>query len=155
MLLERPVRSAANVRAKPTPAQRPHTSDEYRSAKPPRWTKSRARRQPPLPPFHRTTIQFPKCASLSDTLRTKLQFQILQVFAEGGAQLFISQRDFDGCFQESQFVTRIIGYAVVNVSPEPLFVRQDAQRVRQLNFISCARLGTLQAIENLRRQHVA
>src|SRR5580692_10108955 len=111
----RQARSAANVPETPTPAPRRRTSDEYRSARLQRWTKSHAR-QPPLPrPSHRKTIQSPKCASFSNIHRTKLKFQSLQVFAEGAAQLAVQQSDFDGRFQKSEFVARIVRNAVINV----------------------------------------
>src|SRR5580704_1309525 len=155
MPLAPPAQSAANAPEKPTPAPLPHISGEFRSGKPPRSTKSRGRRQPPLRPSHRTTIQSPKCASSSGSRWLKLKFQILQIFAKVAAQLIVLQRDFDGRFQESQFVARIIGYAFIDVRPKTVLLGQEAQRVRQLNFISSTRLGALQAIENLWRQDIA
>src|SRR5258708_37048501 len=86
---------------------------------------------------------------------SSLQLQILQVFAEVAAKLQILQRDFHRRLQKSQFVTCIIGNALVNVCPQTIFLRQDAQRVSQLDFVSRSRLAARQTIENLRRQHVA
>src|SRR5713226_3381331 len=65
-----------------------------------------------------------------------LQFQILQVFPEVAAKLRILQGDFHGRFQKSQLVARIVGNTVVNVRPQTVFLRQDAQRVSQLDFVS-------------------
>ena len=130
-------------------------SGEYRSAKPQRWTKSRDRRRQPLPRSRRTKIQCPECASSWDSHGLKLQLQILQVLAKGSAQLFVLQRNLHRRFQKSQFVAGIVGNAFVDIRPEAVFVRQQAQRVGQLNFISRARLGALQAIENLWRQNVS
>src|SRR5712692_6511119 len=84
-----------------------------------------------------------------------LQFQILQVFAEIAAKLRILQGDFHGRFQKSQFVASIVGNTVVNVRPQSIFLRQDTQRVGQLDFVSRSRLGARQTIKNLRRQYVA
>src|SRR5712664_1001484 len=84
-----------------------------------------------------------------------LQFQILQVFAEVAAKLRILQGDFHSRFQKSQFVARIVGNTFVYVRPQTIFLRQNAQRVGQLNFVSRSRLGARQTIKNLRRQYVA
>src|SRR5260370_38995870 len=84
-----------------------------------------------------------------------LQFQILQVFAEVAAKLRILQGDFHRRFQKPEFVARIVGNTVVNVRPQTIFLRQNAQRVGQLDFVSRSRLGARQTIKNLRRQYVA
>src|SRR6266478_679129 len=80
-------------------------------------------------PRMRVLIEFPFCS---------LQFQILQVFAEVAAKLRILQGDFHRRFQESEFVARIIGNTLINVRPQTVLLRQDAQRVGQLNFVSCS-----------------
>src|SRR4029077_9781498 len=84
-----------------------------------------------------------------------LQFQSLQVLAEVAAKLRILQGDFHGRFQKSEFVACIVGNTLVNVRPQAVFLRQDAQRIGQLDFVSCSRLGTRQTIKNLRGQYVA
>src|SRR2546422_6654065 len=84
-----------------------------------------------------------------------LEFQALQVFAEVAAKLRILQRNFHGRFQKSQFVARIVGNTVINVRPQAVLLRQDAQRIGQLDFVSGPRLGARQTIKNLRRQYVA
>src|SRR5882757_74859 len=97
-------------------------------------------------PRMRVFIEMPICS---------LQFQILQVVTKVPAKLFILQGNFHGCFQKPQLVARIVGNAFINVGPQTIFLRQNAQCVGQLNFVSSARLGTLQTIENLWRQNVA
>src|SRR6266852_1422802 len=86
---------------------------------------------------------------------SSLQLQILQVFAEVAAKLGILQSDFHRRFQKPQFVARIVRNPVINVRPQAIFLRQDAQRVSQLDFVSRSRLGARQTIKNLRRQYVA
>src|SRR6267378_7783065 len=71
-------------------------------------------------PRMRVLIEFPFCS---------LQFQILQVFAEVAAKLRILQGDFHRRFQESEFVACIVGNTFVNVRPQTIFLRQNAQRV--------------------------
>src|SRR6266849_2871098 len=85
---------------------------------------------------------------------SSLPLQILQVFAEVAAKLQILQSDFHRRLQKSQFVARIVRNSVVNVCPQTVFLRQDAQRVGQLDFVPRSRLGARQTIKNLRRQHV-
>src|SRR5258708_2824887 len=97
-------------------------------------------------PRIRVLIEFPSSSR---------QFQILQVLAEVPAKLRILQRDFHRRLQKPQFVARIIGNTLVNVCPQTIFLRQDAQRVGQLDFVSRSRLGARQTIENLRRQYVS
>src|SRR5713226_7162727 len=78
-------------------------------------------------PRMRVLIEFPSCS---------LQFQALQILAEVAAKLRILQGDFHGGFQKSEFVAGIVGNAVVNVRPKAVLLRQDAQRVGQLDFVS-------------------
>src|SRR5258707_9153516 len=84
-----------------------------------------------------------------------LQFQILQVFAEVAAKLRILQGDFHRRFQEYEFVARIVRDAIIYVRPQTIFLRQNAQRIGQLDFVSRSWLGARQTIKNLRRQYVA
>src|SRR6266478_2980344 len=97
-------------------------------------------------PRIRVLMEIPSCS---------LQLQILQIFAEVSAKLWILQRDFHGRFQKSKFVARIVGNTVINVRPQTVFLCQNAQRVGQLDFVSRSRLGARQTIKNLRRQYVA
>src|SRR5260370_10829686 len=96
-------------------------------------------------PRMRVLIEFPFCS---------LQFQILQVLAEVPAKFWILQRDFHGRFEKSEFVARIVGNTLINVRPQTIFLRQNAQRVGQLDFVSPSRLGAHQTIKNLRRPYV-
>src|SRR5438132_11804148 len=83
-----------------------------------------------------------------------LQFQVLQIFAEVAAKLFILKPNFHGRFQKPELVASIIGDAIVNIRPQTVLLRQDAQRIGQLNFVSSTWLGALQTIKNLCRQYV-
>src|SRR5258708_4311175 len=67
---------------------------------------------------------------------SSLQLQILQIFAEVPAKLRVLQCDFHRRLQKSQFVARIVRNSVVNVCPQAVFLRQNAQRVGQLDFVS-------------------
>src|SRR6266436_334673 len=84
-----------------------------------------------------------------------LQFQSLQVLAEVAAKLRILQGDFHGRFQKTEIVACIVGENLIKVSQQTVFLRQNAQRVGKLDFVSCSRLGARQTIENLRGQDVA
>src|SRR5690349_16102857 len=97
----------------------------------------------------------PKMRGLIECSSCSLQFQMLQVFPELATKLFILQGNFHRRFQKSKFVARIVGNSIVNVRPQPIFLRQSAQRIGQLDFVSRAGLGAPQTIENLRRQNVA
>src|SRR5258705_3193097 len=85
----------------------------------------------------------------------RLELESLQVAAKCPAELGILQRDFDGGFQESEFVARVVRNSLINVGPQAVLARENAQRVRQLDFVGGAGFGALQTIENRGRQNVA
>src|SRR6266568_1077325 len=85
----------------------------------------------------------------------RLQLERFQITAERGAEFRILQSKLYGSFQETELVSRVIGNTVIDVSPQPMLAREDAQRISKLNFISRAGLRASQAIENSRRQDVA
>ena len=84
-----------------------------------------------------------------------LKLQSFEVVAEGGAEFRVLQGNLHSGFQETEFVSRIVGNSLINVSPKSLFFDQKAQRVGELNFISGAGLDAFEAIENRWRQNVA
>src|SRR5579864_2704696 len=86
--------------------------------------------------------------------RPSLQLQTLQILAKVTAKFLVLQSDFYGRFQKPQFVACIVRNTIINVCPQTVFLGQNAQRVGQLDFVSCAGLGARQAIKNLRRQDV-
>src|ERR1700746_1834097 len=90
-------------------------------------------------PRMRVLIELPFCP---------LQFQILQVFAEVIAEVSILQGDFHRRFQKSELVARIVRNSVVNVRPQTVFLRQNAQCIGQLDFVSRPRLGARQTVKN-------
>src|SRR2546421_11200106 len=71
----------------------------------------------------------PKMRVLIEYSSCSLQFQILQIFAEVAAQLFILQGNFHRRLQKPEFVARIIGDAVINIRPQAILLGQDTQRV--------------------------
>src|SRR6266571_4853243 len=85
----------------------------------------------------------------------RLQLEGLQIIAERGAEFRILQSKLYGGLQESQLVSRVVGNTVIDVSPQPMLAREDAQRISKLNLISRAGLRASQAIEHGRRQDVA
>lgn len=84
-----------------------------------------------------------------------LELQGFEVVAEGGAQFRVLQGNLHGGFQETEFVSRIVGNSLINVSPKSLFLDEKAQRIGELNFVSGAGLDAFQAIENRGWQNVA
>src|SRR3989441_191701 len=85
----------------------------------------------------------------------RLQLERLQITAERRAEFRILQSKLYRSLQKTELVSRVIRDAVVDVSPQPVLAREDAQRVGELNFVSRAGLRAGQAIENSRRQDVA
>src|SRR5260370_20085578 len=115
---------------------------------------SRPLSPPPAAAVSSHEDSIPRMRVLIESPFRSLQFQTLQVFAEVPAKLRVLQGDLHRCLQKSQFVAGIVRNAVVNVRPQTRLLCQDAQRVRQLDFVASARLGALQTIKNLRRQNV-
>ena len=58
------------------------------------------------------------------------------------------QGEFDGGSQEAEFVSRIVGYPLINVGPQSLFLGEQAHGIGELNFAAGAGLGAFEAIEN-------
>src|SRR5215467_2995366 len=64
-----------------------------------------------------------------------LQLQPSQILAKLAPKFLVLQSDLHGRFQESQLIACIVRNAVINVRPQAVFLGQDSQRVRQLDFV--------------------
>ena len=71
------------------------------------------------------------------------------------AEFRILQAEFDGGFQETQFVSRIVRNSVINQSPEALLFREDAHGVSELDFPASAGLGAFETVEDGGGKNVA
>src|SRR5215472_6151796 len=76
------------------------------------------------------------CFSCND-----LKFEGTQVLAKRLAKFPIFQPDFYGSLQKSQFVSRVVGFSLVDMRQQARFLRQQTQRVRELDFAAASRLG--------------
>jgi len=71
------------------------------------------------------------------------------------AEFRVLHAEFDGGFQEAEFIPRIVRNSLVNQSPEPLFFSKDSHGIGELNLAARAGLGAFEAIEDGWWQDVA
>ncbi len=83
-----------------------------------------------------------------------LELQSFEVIAEGGAEFFVEEGEFDGGFQETEFIARIVGNSFINVSPQALLFGKEAQAVGELDFAAGTGLGALEALKDGGRKDV-
>ena len=94
--------------------------------------------------------------TLRDTLVAEtLEFQGFEVIAEGGAEFFVEQGELDGGSQESEFIARIVGNSLVNVSPQALLFGEESQAVGELDLTAGTGFGALEAVKDGGRKNVA
>ena len=67
----------------------------------------------------------------------------------------VFQPDFHRGFQKSELIPRVVRFPFVNIREQPSLLRQQPQRIRQLDLAPAPRLGPLETIEDFRRQQIS
>src|ERR1700730_4140358 len=143
-------------------------------SRPPRKPKRQRKKSPRNPQARDSSarsnqvrvVTAPPCPSLPKPIReapnairdavpeAPSQFQSLQIASKIRSKLRILQCQLHGSLQNTTLIPGVIRYALVDVSPESMFLRQEPQSIGQLDLPTSSRFRTRQAFENRRGQNI-